>query len=206
MDLEKIRRRAKGLGVRHTEHLRKDELIQAIQIAEGKAPCFDQPWCRPSRHDGCNWKQDCHAHLKPCRGLILSRDIIIGHQIATLMSSSYGWSMQVVNTDKQAYNLILQGDMDAVVADIDGIDLGGLAVLAHTKYHWPTIKTFAITKNGDLYIKKLARDMGGCEGFFYLKKEKIELDTRMGLGAQLIELITRRNHTHANLPYVSATK
>lgn len=37
---------------------------------------------------------------------------------------TYGWKMQVVHKDKRAYTLIVQGNMDVVVADIDTVDLG----------------------------------------------------------------------------------
>lgn len=204
MGIEDIRRHARRLGIKNAARMTKAELTRAIQAKENSPPCFDQQWCRPSQHQRCDWKNNCKATLEPVRGLVISSNVIIGYQVSMLLSSTYGWKMQVVHTDKQAYDLILQGDMDVVVADIDGIDLGGLAVLAHTKHHWPSIKTFAITENGDFYIKKLARDMGGSEGFFYLKKGRIELDPHMGLGAQLIDRITKRNHPH--LPYVSATK
>lgn len=204
MGLEDIRRHAKRLGIENADHMKKAELARAIQAKENMPPCFDQPWCRPSQHHKCDWKKECKAKLEPLHGLVLSSNVIIGHQVSTLLSSSYGWKMQVVHTDKQAYALILQDNMDAVVADIDGIDLGGLAVLAHTKHHWPSIKTFAITEDGDFYIKKLARDMGGCEGFFYLVKGRMEIDTHMGLGAQLMRRISKENRPH--LPYVSATK
>lgn len=204
MGIEDIRQYAKRLGIKNVDHMTKADLTQAIHAMENRPPCFDQEWCRPSQHQKCDWKNSCKTKLEPLHGLVLSSNVIIGNQVATLLSSSFGWQMQVVETDKQAYDLILQGNMDAVVADIDGINLGGLAVLTHTKHHWPSIKTFAITENADLYIKKLARDMGGCEGFFYLKKERIELDTHTGLGAQLISQDTKRRNPH--LPNVAASK
>lgn len=181
-----IRRRAKSLGIRHAEHMKREELIRAIQVAEGQNPCFGQQWCRPSRHERCDWKHDCHARLEPIRGLMLADNVIIGHQIATLLASSYGWRMQVVHSDREAYQIILQGNVDAVIADIDAIDLGGLAVLIYAKHHRPSFMTYAITQSRSLYLKKLARDLGGCDGFFYMIDGRMELDTRSGLAAQLI--------------------
>ncbi|MFN2105619.1 MAG: response regulator [Candidatus Promineifilaceae bacterium] len=176
MVLEEIRRRARKLNLKHTEHMEKDELIRAIQVAEGKSPCFDQPWCRPSVHLMCSWRHDCHARLQPVRGLILSDDVIMGHQIATLLSS-YGWKMNIVHKDRQAYALIHQGDIDVVVADIEKADLGGLAALSYAKHHWPSIMTYAIAQKDDLLLKNLARDLGGCLGFFRRVKGRIELQT-----------------------------
>lgn len=119
------------------------------------------------------------------QGLILSANIIVGYQIASLLNT-YGWSMQVVHTDRQAYALILQGNVDAVVADIDASDLGGMAVLFYCKHHQPSIRTFALTKGADSYLETLARDMGGCEGFFYRTGGKLEIDTHAGMAARLV--------------------
>lgn len=186
---EKIRLRARSLSIKHSERMKKNELIQAIQIAEGKSPCFDQQWCKPSRHQLCDWRYDCHARLEPYRGLVLSNNIIIGHQVATLLTAAYGWNMQIIHSDMDAYQIILQGDVDAVIADIDALDLGGLAALVFAKRHMPSIMTYAITRSRSLYLKRLARDLGGCQGFFYMAEGRKELDIHTGLTAQLIRQI-----------------
>lgn len=204
MVLEKIRRRARSLGIKLAERMKHDDLIRAIQVAEGKSPCFDQQWCRPSRHQRCNWKHDCHARIEPYRGLILSGDVIIGHQIATLLSTSYGWNMQVVHNDREAYPIILQGNVDAVITDIDTIDLGGLAILIYAKHHWPSTMTYAITQSRSLYLKRLARDLGGCQGFFYIIEGRMKLDTHTGLAAQLTRHLTGSDSP--KLSYVSTSK
>lgn len=186
MFLEEIRWRASRLGVRFAERMKKEELIRAIQVAEGEDPCFDQQWCRPGRYQRCGWNHDCHAGVQPIRGLVMADNVIIGHQIATLLASSYGWWMQVVHSDREAYPLILQGKVDAVIADIDAVDLGGLAILGYAMHRRPSFMTYAITQSRSLYLKKLARDLGGCQGFFYMIDGRMELDTETGLAAQLI--------------------
>jgi CheY-like chemotaxis protein len=176
MVVEEIRRLATSLGLKHAERMDKGELIRAIQAAEGKRPCFDQQSCRPSLHHRCHWKRDCGARLEPAHGLILTDNVVVGHQIVTLLSSSYGWKMKLVHTDRQAYALMQQGNIDVVVSDIDAAGLGGLAVLSYARHHWPSIMAYGITRNEDMFLKKLARDLGGCLGFFRRVKGTIELD------------------------------
>ena len=94
--------------------------------------------------------------------------------------------MQVTHRDKQAYGLILQGNMDVVIADIDAADLGGLAVLTYAKHHWASIMTYGITESRDSYLKRLARDMGGCQGYFYVVEGRLEIDTRTGMAEQFL--------------------
>jgi len=184
--MDEIRHRAEALGIEHVGRMRKAELVRRIQAREGEHPCFDQQWCRPSQHHRCTWSADCRAHLESVQGLILSEQIIIGHQVASLLHASYGWHMQVVHRDKQAYGLILQGHMDVVIADIDAADLGGLAMLSYARHHWPSIVTYGITESRDEYLKRLARDMGGCEGFFYVTKGRLELDAGAGMTGQIL--------------------
>jgi CheY-like chemotaxis protein len=186
MDMDEIRRRAKALGIEHAERMNKAELVRRIQVRDGSYPCFDQQWCRPAQHRRCVWNADCQAHLEPAQGLVLSDNVIIGHQVASLLRNAYGWDMQVTHRDKQAYALILQGNMDVVIADIDTVDLGGLAVLAYAKHHWTSITTFGITESRDAYLKRLARDMGGCQGFFYVAEGRLEIDPRVGMAGQLL--------------------
>lgn len=186
MAMDEIRRRAKALGIEHAERMKKTELVRRIQVKEGLYPCFDQQWCRPSQHHRCLWNADCQARLEPVQGLILSDNVIIGHQVASLLRHAYGWQMQVMHRDKQAYGLILQGNMDVVIADIDAADLGGLAVLAYARHHWTSIMTYGITESRDPYLKRLARDMGGCQGFFHLTENRLEIDTHTGMAEQIL--------------------
>ena len=191
MAMDEIRRRAKALGIEHAEHMKMADLVRRIQVREGVYPCFDQQWCRPSQHHRCSWNADCQAHLDPVQGLILSDNVIIGHQVASLLRTTYGWQMQVMHRDKQAYGLILQGNMDVVIADIDAADLGGLAVLAYARHHWASIMTYGITESrGDAYMKRLAREMGGCQGFFYVVEGRLEIDTRIGMAEQILRRST----------------
>jgi hypothetical protein len=57
MQLEKIREKAEALGL-DSVHLKKKDLIHAIQIAEGNLPCFRTAtdFCPQT---GCCWRDDC---------------------------------------------------------------------------------------------------------------------------------------------------
>jgi CheY-like chemotaxis protein len=116
--------------------------------------------------------------------LILAEDVCIGNQIASLLEA-YEWPVHVVHSDKQAYDLMLQESMDVVIADIDAVKLGGLAVLVYCHHQDPSIITYAIAPVDDGYRKKLARDLGGCRGFFYLINKRLEIDTCRGVAAEL---------------------
>lgn len=131
------------------------------------------------------------------RGLILVENLCLGYQLSTLLKKM-DWQMDVVHQDKQAYALILRGGLDAVITDIETSQLGGLAVLTYCKRHWPSITTYAIARNGgDAYLKKLARDMGGCRGYFYLTDSLLEVDTTIGMVAQLMRQPAADATTHA---------
>ncbi len=124
------------------------------------------------------------------RGLILVENLCLGYQLSTLLKKK-NWQMDVVHHDRQAYALILNGGLDTVVTDIENSHLGGLAVMTYCKRHWPSISTYAIARNGgDAYLKKLARDMGGCRGLFYLTDSRLEVDTSIGMAAQLMRQST----------------
>jgi len=116
--------------------------------------------------------------------LILAEDGCTGNQIASLLEA-YGWPVHVVHSDKQAYDRMLQESMDIVIADIDAVNLGGLAVLAYCHHHDPSTITYAIAPVEDGYRKKLARDLGGCRGFFYLINKRLEIDACRGVAAEL---------------------
>jgi hypothetical protein len=179
------------MDIKHAERINGQLPSREGRSAEGRPPCFDQPRCRPRQYYGCEWKRECGAHLEAARGLVLSGNVILGHQVATLFASTYGWRMQVLQQDKQACDLILQGSVDAVVADIDEVDLGGLAVLAYAKHHWPTIMTYAITEDRNPYLKRLALELGGCLGFIYRIKGRMELDARTGLLSRMMPRLGR---------------
>jgi CheY-like chemotaxis protein len=182
----------------HSEQIKSPELIRTMQAGEKQPPCLDRQWCDPRQYRECAWKGDCGARLETVRGLILSANIIIGYQLASLLGAC-GWRMQVVNADKQAYAPILQGDVDVVVADIDASDLGGMAVLVYCKQHRPSITTFALTRGTYSYLARLAHALGGCEGFFYLSNGKLEVDTHAGMAAQLLRHPDEGNTTKAIL-------
>jgi DNA-binding response OmpR family regulator len=118
------------------------------------------------------------------KSLILTANVSIGYQAASLLEN-HGWHTNVVHSDLQAYDSILTKGIDAVVADIDAADLGGLAVLAFCHHRYPAIATYAITQPDDEYGKKMARDAGGCQGYFYLTKGRLQIDPGRGMAAEL---------------------
>ena len=99
--------------------------------------------------------------------LILAGDASLGQQIATLLENCR-WQTSVVGSDGQAYERIQDERFDTVIADIDTADLGGLAVLAFCHHSYPAIATYAIARYDDEDGKRLAREAGGCRGYFHL--------------------------------------
>jgi len=112
--------------------------------------------------------------------LILAADAVTGNQIAALLEES-DWCVYLVHSDKQAYQRVLHDHMDLVIADIDAVDLGGLAVLIYCHHHEPAVATVAITPVNDDYRKKLARELGGCSGFFYLQYDSLNINLCAGV-------------------------
>lgn len=163
---------------------RKLEMNRTIRASKSRPSCFGRQWCHPRQYRGCAFADGCGARMVSAHGLILSANIIVGYQIAFLLGSR-GWRMHVVHTDRQAYEMILKGNVSIVVADIDASGLGGLAALVYCQRRWPSIRTFAVTRGDDAYLEKLARDMAGCRGFFYLSGEGLEIDMHSGMAARL---------------------
>lgn len=128
---------------------------------------------------------------RDCKGLILSVNMIAVRQIVHLLSSARGVDMQVLYRKEQASLSISKRHPCLVIADIESSDLGGLAVLTHTKRHWPDIKTFAITRNEESFENRLAEGLGGCQAFFYLDRNKPGIDMQRGLAAELSKQIER---------------
>ncbi|MDQ6957577.1 MAG: DNA-binding response regulator [Mariprofundaceae bacterium] len=115
--------------------------------------------------------------------LILTGNAIIGNQIASLLNA-HGRQAQVVCSDVQAYNMILQGIVGAVVADIDDVPVSGLSVLALCKHYNPSITSYAICRDGNSKPMRLARDLS-CAGYFYLKQGEIQqIDTSRGMAVR----------------------
>lgn len=133
-------------------------------------------------------------------GLVLTDNMIAGHQIAHLLACVHGSKIRVLRRDKQAYSAISDGHVDVVVADIDRVELGGLAILVYTKRHWPDVTTYALTRDADAYAKQLAQDMGGCQGFFYLSKERPSLDIHRGHAARINAQMAREKNTRLDAP------
>lgn len=99
--------------------------------------------------------------------LILAGDAGIGQQIAVLMAQCR-WQTKVVQSDVLAYDCLLEHEVGTVVADIDTASLGGLALLAFCHRRHPEIMTYAIARPEDEHGKRMARDAGGCRGYFCL--------------------------------------
>lgn len=59
MNMNVIRARASQLGLSGIGKLRKGELVQMIQQAEGNNPCFGADWRHQCREMECCWRQDC---------------------------------------------------------------------------------------------------------------------------------------------------
>jgi len=93
--------------------------------------------------------------------------------------------MHVVHSDKQAYKYMLNHSINIAIADIDAVDMGGLAVLVSCYHQDPSVATFAITPDDDGYRKKLARDLAGCRGFFYLVGGSPDIDSCRGIAVNL---------------------
>jgi len=127
--------------------------------------------------------------------LILTGNVMIGNQIASLLGA-HGRQAQVVRSDVQAYNMILQGIVDAVVADIDDVSLDGLSVLALCKHHNPSITSYAICRDGNSKPMHLARSLS-CAGYFYLKQGEIpQIDTSRGMAARFIFPVSTDEPVH----------
>jgi hypothetical protein len=59
MNLTEIRNRAAELGLAGVARLRKAELIQAIQRAEGNNACYGAEWRQSCGEVRCCWRSDC---------------------------------------------------------------------------------------------------------------------------------------------------
>ena len=103
----------------------------------------------------------------PQKCLILAGDAGIADQIASMLEICR-WQTNVVHSDLLAYDHIQEESFDTVIADIDTADLGGLAVLAFCHHRYPQIATYAIARPDDEYGKRMAREAGGCRGYFHL--------------------------------------
>ncbi len=59
MNMQEIRERAAAVGVGNVSRLRKMELIQRIQQAEGNNPCYGADWRQQCAEMFCCWRSDC---------------------------------------------------------------------------------------------------------------------------------------------------
>lgn len=57
MRMDEVREKAKKIGLK-TSRMKKDDLIRAIQMAEGNFPCFGsaENYCDQA---GCCWQDEC---------------------------------------------------------------------------------------------------------------------------------------------------
>ncbi|HFC46559.1 MAG TPA: hypothetical protein ENJ63_01610 [Dissulfuribacter thermophilus] len=57
MKVTQIREKAKALKVKNYSRMRKDDLIRAVQIAEGNTDCFKR--IQDCGQQDCLWREDC---------------------------------------------------------------------------------------------------------------------------------------------------
>lgn len=101
---------------------------------------------------------------RPRRCLVLVGDLASGDLVVSLLNR-YGCRHQLVCDDRHAYEQMLRHQFDVVVADIDAVDLGGLALLAYCHQNVPEMTTYALAQGEDYERKRLARELCGCQGF-----------------------------------------
>lgn len=58
MNMEEIRKIARQLKVKSAK-LKKHELVQAIQLAEGNNPCYNTSISTFCNQQSCCWREDC---------------------------------------------------------------------------------------------------------------------------------------------------
>jgi hypothetical protein len=59
MNVKEIRDKARSLGIKNYTKLKKADLIKAIQVTEGNAPCYQE--IIDCRQDDCCWMGDCQV-------------------------------------------------------------------------------------------------------------------------------------------------
>ena len=62
MKVKEIRKIAKELKVKNYSRMRKEELIRAIQIAEGNTDCYKR--LAECGEEDCLWRKDCQDNTK----------------------------------------------------------------------------------------------------------------------------------------------
>lgn len=122
------------------------------------------------------------------RCLILTGNVCVGYQVANLLGRMQ-WQTHVLHSDHHAYDALRRHGADVVVADIDTAGLGGLAVMGFCSQQHPDITTFAIAANEHDLSSRLAQNLGGCRGYFYLGNHGLNIDTSRGLAADPAALL-----------------
>ncbi|HCE46999.1 MAG TPA: SAP domain-containing protein [Lentisphaeria bacterium] len=59
MSINEVKKRAKELGLDPAKTSKKDELIRAIQAAEGNSQCFGTDAVKSCSQENCCWRPDC---------------------------------------------------------------------------------------------------------------------------------------------------
>lgn len=122
----------------------------------------------------------------PIRALILTVETMVGYQIALLLEA-HGWRIRVVNDEFAAYQAVYRRDIDIIISDIGSWKAGGLAVMVWCKRHCPWVVPYAICRRDQWKLMQIARDYGGCEGYFYLTDDESPLlDTNHGMTARFL--------------------
>ena len=63
MTVREIRTLARQRGLKNYGRLKKADLIRALQVQEGNAPCFQA--ITACGEQGCLWRDDCQGELTP---------------------------------------------------------------------------------------------------------------------------------------------
>ncbi len=61
MLVTEVRTRAKTLGIKQANKIRKADLIRTIQRTEGHSDCFGAPWRLECAELDCCWREDCQT-------------------------------------------------------------------------------------------------------------------------------------------------
>lgn len=62
MNVTEIRKRARELKVKNYSRMRKDDLIRAIQLAEGNTDCYKR--ITNCGETDCLWREDCQVEAQ----------------------------------------------------------------------------------------------------------------------------------------------
>ena len=59
LKIRDIRKKVHDMGIPFDKNANRTNLVRAIQVAEGNAPCFATSKVRSCGQDACCWRADC---------------------------------------------------------------------------------------------------------------------------------------------------